>query len=519
MLLALPLATAAQTGSVGIGTTTPDAKAVLDVSSTDKGLLIPRLTPAARRTISAPPQGMLVFQSGNAATATDSVGIWYATGQGRRWLYLPDAQNGATVQAANGLTKTGNTVALGGALTAPTTALEIGSNELRLTSSGAASITLDQQQNAFTGSATLNAPQWQSFTVGRSGLLTRVDVYLAVSNVGNLVLTLHSGEGTGAPALATVPFSTTTLNFVMMTVVLPTPLPVVAGQQYTLGLSQSSGLHNWRRSVSNPYGGGRASTASTHDMGFATYVNTPQGLTLSSGQVRLTGLSGPALLNVGADGTVGTQPVSSVADNLGNHTATQNLNLGANLLVGNGGTSGLGLTASGQVRIGSVLSLASDDRLGIDGGNLRVGGRLWGSAADDRTLRFGDGNFVTIGESGADDQMVLRAGRFDFRVGDVNIASNLDVNGSLGVGTVTLFNTYTMSGNAWQGFAISCPNGTRLIGGGGGHRDNNSAQQDITVNYSGPRPGSENSVWQLNVENDSGSSRAIRIYCICARVR
>jgi hypothetical protein len=31
---------------VGVGTTTPDASAVLDVSSTDKGLLLPRMTTA-----------------------------------------------------------------------------------------------------------------------------------------------------------------------------------------------------------------------------------------------------------------------------------------------------------------------------------------------------------------------------------------------------------------------------------------------------------------------------------------
>jgi hypothetical protein len=36
---------------VGIGTTTPDNSAMLDVSSTDKGLLIPRMTKAQRDAI------------------------------------------------------------------------------------------------------------------------------------------------------------------------------------------------------------------------------------------------------------------------------------------------------------------------------------------------------------------------------------------------------------------------------------------------------------------------------------
>lgn len=41
----------AQTGSVGIGTTTPYTNAILDVSSTSKGVLLPRLTDAQRTTL------------------------------------------------------------------------------------------------------------------------------------------------------------------------------------------------------------------------------------------------------------------------------------------------------------------------------------------------------------------------------------------------------------------------------------------------------------------------------------
>ena len=42
------------------------------------------------------------------------------------------------------------------------------------------------------------------------------------------------------------------------------------------------------------------------------------------------------------------------ADNLGNHTATQNLDLSTNQLVGNGGTSGLRITSAGNVGIGTA---------------------------------------------------------------------------------------------------------------------------------------------------------------------
>lgn len=59
-------ATIAATGyaqqNVGIGTTTPNASAALDVSSNNKGILIPRLDSAQRVAISNPAEGLMVYQ-------------------------------------------------------------------------------------------------------------------------------------------------------------------------------------------------------------------------------------------------------------------------------------------------------------------------------------------------------------------------------------------------------------------------------------------------------------------------
>jgi hypothetical protein len=49
--------------SVGIGTNNPDASAILDVSGTNGGLLIPRLTAAQRDAITSPAKGLVVFNS------------------------------------------------------------------------------------------------------------------------------------------------------------------------------------------------------------------------------------------------------------------------------------------------------------------------------------------------------------------------------------------------------------------------------------------------------------------------
>lgn len=55
---------------VGIGTTTPNASAALDVQSTTKGILLPRMTGAQRIAIAAPADGLIVYQ-------TDAVaGLW-----------------------------------------------------------------------------------------------------------------------------------------------------------------------------------------------------------------------------------------------------------------------------------------------------------------------------------------------------------------------------------------------------------------------------------------------------------
>src|SRR5690554_6705458 len=51
--------------NVGIGTTTPEATAVLDVSANDKGMLVPRLTTAQRVGIASPAEGLLVYDVDN----------------------------------------------------------------------------------------------------------------------------------------------------------------------------------------------------------------------------------------------------------------------------------------------------------------------------------------------------------------------------------------------------------------------------------------------------------------------
>ena len=61
-------------GSVGLGTTTPNASALLEAQATNKGVLFPRMTQAQRDAIASPATGLLLFQTDVAP------GFYYYTG-------------------------------------------------------------------------------------------------------------------------------------------------------------------------------------------------------------------------------------------------------------------------------------------------------------------------------------------------------------------------------------------------------------------------------------------------------
>lgn len=79
--------------SVGIGTSSPNASAILDIISTDKGLLIPRMDSIARIQIAAPSQSLMVYQT-NA-----NKGFYYHNGT--VWLKIGGDGNEWTKNGSN----------------------------------------------------------------------------------------------------------------------------------------------------------------------------------------------------------------------------------------------------------------------------------------------------------------------------------------------------------------------------------------------------------------------------------
>ena len=93
----------------GIGTTTPDASAKLDITSTTKGLLVPRMTSTQKAAISSPANGLLVYQ-------TDGVIGFYVnsgTSASPSWLRI----NTDWTKSGNDISFTTGNISTTGALT------------------------------------------------------------------------------------------------------------------------------------------------------------------------------------------------------------------------------------------------------------------------------------------------------------------------------------------------------------------------------------------------------------------
>ena len=79
----------------GIGTTTPEASAKLDVSSTNKGFLPPRIALTALNSaspVTSPATGLLIFNTASAGTNPNQVipGYYYWDGVNSKWVRLED---------------------------------------------------------------------------------------------------------------------------------------------------------------------------------------------------------------------------------------------------------------------------------------------------------------------------------------------------------------------------------------------------------------------------------------------
>ena len=165
----------------GIGTTTPNASAKLDVSSTNKGFLPPRMTYAQRTAISSPAEGLMVYQTDGTS------GLYYYGSSG--WIYIINSTTNV-VSVVNGGTGT-------------------------TTSTGTGSVVLNTSPTLITpalgtpSSATLTNATGLPISTGVSGLASGVSSFLATPTSSNLVSAISDETGSGSLVFGTSPTLTT----------------------------------------------------------------------------------------------------------------------------------------------------------------------------------------------------------------------------------------------------------------------------------------------------------------------
>ena len=123
---------------VGIGTTAPDSSSMLDIQSTAKGLLIPRMTLTERNNILSPAQGLMVYQTDNTP------GFYYYNGS--TWSSIAVAEDDKwTVQGNNMYNANTGNVGIG--TTSPTEKLHV-SGSVLAESSSYVGVTANQTDSA-----------------------------------------------------------------------------------------------------------------------------------------------------------------------------------------------------------------------------------------------------------------------------------------------------------------------------------------------------------------------------------
>lgn len=229
-------------GRVGIGTSTPESSAVLDINSTTGALLVPRLTTAQRDALLYPKPGLLIHN-----TSTNSMQSYVDPGTG--------------------------------------------------------TVSQDQGHNVGNG-LVCNSSMAQSFKPGISGKLYNVSVnfYRTYEQpmINGITLNIREGEGIGGSILSSqfIPVNN------LQTFTITQPPFLLAGNSYTMEFTGScSNQISIERANTNAYANGTAyynGFPQNHDLRFTTYMIN-QNLGWQAVGVGATGATGA----IGPQGTTG----------------------------------------------------------------------------------------------------------------------------------------------------------------------------------------------------------------------
>ena len=297
-ILLISCAIVKASAQTGIGTTTPDASAKLEVSATNKGFLPPRVALTATNAaspITSPANGLMVFNTATAGTSPFQVvpGYYYWDGIGLKWVSLSTTVG--NVQNQGVFRSTSNTSAGTAVSTWNSRFNNIAAGDLTITSGTTFALSNGiykiEWALPFQQSNTYNIMVLQENVSGTWSTFLNENAYAAVSNGGST----DWGGGTFAADI----------------------------------VDCSSGTRTFR--LINTDGAGR---------------------TLYNGANFIITKLNPAITT------------STTADNLGNHTATKNIQLTGNYISNDGGNEGIRIDNTGNVGINNATPAQALDVVG-----------------------------------------------------------------------------------------------------------------------------------------------------------
>ena len=234
---------------VGIGTITPDGSAQLDITSTNKGILIPRMNKAARDLINTPnppATGLLIYQT------DDAPGFYYYNGTA--WVPFISPASEAIIPYASGTPVVVTTIA--GGLLGTTSIVGFGSSATGVSVIG--------------GVINTSLLSNHAFSVPRAGAITSLaanfSTSVVLSLVGSTVTVTAQLYKAAAGSNSFSPISGASVNFTLTGVLTigtvyngVTPalnIPVSAGERFLLVYSATATGLSLVNAVTGYAGGG-----------------------------------------------------------------------------------------------------------------------------------------------------------------------------------------------------------------------------------------------------------------------
>lgn len=178
--------------------TTGQATAVLDVKSTSKGFLLPRMTQAQRTAVASPAQGLMVYQTDGTA------GIYYFTNSS--WTFLTAGGSAWSITGNAGTNYVTNFLGT------------TDNNSLRLRTNNTQSMLLDSLGNVGIGSSVAFTPGANEKLLVNAGATSSFNAIVARGSLNNYfqlnINNQNSGSGASSDVVATADNGTESTNYV-----------------------------------------------------------------------------------------------------------------------------------------------------------------------------------------------------------------------------------------------------------------------------------------------------------------